>query len=315
MKFKEEELTLLIKQIGRRVGFNLICISQIKTPVYFNKYKEWLLKGYYADMVWLKDTYRKRINILELFPECSSIIVCAEAYYRDFDTQGIAKIARYATYEDYHKRIRDKLNKLIDELIVRVPELKNELKYMICVDSEPIIEKAWAVEAGIGWMGKNTLIITRDYGSWILLGELLVNVSLVPDKSKKNYCGKCNKCIEACPTGAIVKPYVLDASKCISYLTIENKGEIPKEYIDMLNGYIFGCDICQEVCPYNSKINYKCEIVSSSILPRYFQKKELEEILNYTVKEFRKRFYDFSINRIGLNRLKRNIESVLRQYS
>lgn len=310
MNERREGITSFLKELGKGLGFIAVGVAEVAELSYTNKLAEWLSKGYFGDMIWLKDSFSKRCNILEVFPECRSVVVAAEAYRsninKDIEDEEVAGIiARYATVKDYHKRIKMKLQHLAKELNILVPELK----YKIYVDTGPITEKLWAAQVGIGWIGKNSLIITESYGSWILLGVLLLNIDLAPDQPLKIGCGTCNKCIEACPTSAIIEPYVVDARRCISYLTIENKALIPAEYIPKLNKYIFGCDICQSVCMYNNI--YSNYLSEKDILPMYYTIGDLKAILGYSNIEFRKQFYDYPIGRIGINRLKRNIQAVL----
>jgi len=309
MNSKEDDLVLLIRKLAYEKGFCAAGIANIFKISNKDKLLEWISQGYHAEMKWMEESASKRIDILKVFPECKSVIVVAESYYKEVSGGGVALIARYAMIKDYHVRIKDKLQSIAEKLSAEVPELK----YRIYVDSGSIMEKAWAVAAGIGWQGKNSLVITPNYGSWILLGVLLINVYLTSDfiiPSFGEECEGCDKCIRACPTGAIIAPYILDARKCISYLTIENKSDIPAQYLSKLNGYIFGCDICQEVCPYNGKVQQSTNISNDEMLQRYFTKEDLDKILNFSNSEFKKCFSDYPIGRIGLKRFKRNIEAI-----
>ena len=310
MKERREVIASFLKKLGKELGFVAVGIAEATKLYHTDKLAEWLASNYFGDMLWIKDTFSKRCNIVEVFPECRSVVVAAEAYWghikreiKDKEIAGI--IARYATVKDYHIRIKKKLQLIAKELNILVPELK----YKIYVDTGPIAEKLWAAQAGIGWIGKNSLIITESYGSWVLLGVLLLNIDLIPDKQLRSVCGDCSKCIEKCPTSAIVEPYVVDARRCISYLTIESKELIPAEYVSKLNKYIFGCDICQNACIYNNV--YSNYLNQKDILSMYYTREELKAILDYSDLEFRKQFYDYPIGRIGLNRLKRNIRAVL----
>lgn len=235
---------------------------------------EWLTAGMQADMAWIEKGFEKRKDLRLIMPEAKSVISLAYNYYTPFEhDDSKPKISRYAWGKDYHKLLKPKLKELC-EFITTLPqshdclssspterESTNNLP-VICrayVDDGPVMDKAWAVKAGIGWMGKHTNVINPDFGSWFFISEILTNLEFETyDTPIEDMCGECSLCISACPTGAIVSEYVVDSNKCISYQTIENRGEIPPE-ID-LDGWIFGCDVCQDVCPYNSpKYNHETE--------------------------------------------------------
>jgi epoxyqueuosine reductase len=199
-------------------------------------------------MEWMKRTWEKRINVLKVWDKTKTILVCGIFYSKP--KRGIYRIAGYALHIDYHKFLYKKILKVMK----KAQEKEKNLEYKIYVDTGPILERFFAMKAGLGFIGKNTMLISFKKGSYILIGISLLNIELEPDKGiEKNFCGKCTKCITACPTAAIVKPFTVDANKCISYHTIENKGEIPDEIKKKMNGWIFGCDICQEVCPWNTQ--------------------------------------------------------------
>jgi len=222
--------------------------------------RKWLDSGMQADMAWIEKGFEKRKDLRLIMPEAKSVISLAFSYYTPFEhDESKPKISRYAWGKDYHKLLKPKLKELC-EFIATPPqpspkgrESKSNLP-IICrayVDDGPVMDKAWAVKAGIGWMGKHTNVINPDFGSWFFISEIISNLEFETyDTPIEDMCGECSLCISACPTGAIVSEYVVDSNKCISYQTIENRGEIPPEI--ELDGWIFGCDVCQDVCPYNS---------------------------------------------------------------
>jgi len=206
----------------------------------------WIRKKYHADMKWMEKTLDKRIDVKKVFKSVRSVLVVAVPY-KKIDT-GKYKIASYALHVDYHKFIYKKLKRVMG----RVKDKFNDIEYKIYVDTGPLLERMFARRAGLGFIGKNTMLISFKKGSYVLLGIVLLNKDIEPDEEiEKNFCGKCKRCIEACPTGAIIEPFTIDSNKCISYHTIENRGEIPEEIKKKMGGWIFGCDVCQEVCPWN----------------------------------------------------------------
>jgi len=243
---------------------------------------EWLTAGMQADMAWIGKGFEKRKDLRLIMPEARSVISLAFSYYTPFEhDESKPKISRYAWGKDYHKLLKPKLKELCEFIGTTSPNpllrkegaldtehihdtnnIPQDEQHVICrtyVDDGPVMDKAWAVKAGIGWMGKHTNVINPDFGSWFFISEILTNLEFETyDTPIEDMCGECSLCISACPTGAIVSEYVVDSNKCISYQTIENRGEIPPE-ID-LDGWIFGCDVCQDVCPYNSpKYNHETE--------------------------------------------------------
>src|SRR4030095_12492424 len=212
--------------------------------------RKWLDEGMQADMGGIEKGFDKRKNIRLILPDAKSVISLAYNYYTPFEhDESKPKISRYAWGNDYHKILKPKLKELTKTLESFSPA--GEITGVYYVDDGPVMDKVWAVKAGVGWMGKHTNIISPEYGSWIFLCEIITNIEFDKyDSPLEDMCGSCTLCISACPTGAITDEYVVDANKCISYQTIENRGEIPEEI--NLSGWIFGCDVCQDVCPYNS---------------------------------------------------------------
>lgn len=247
----QTELTNIIKRKCLEAGFIKVGIAkaeELKTEGLY--LKEWLDENRNADMKWMNKSFEKRTDPRLVMHDVKSVISLAYLYDTPVphsENKKIPKISRYAWGErDYHKVIKSKLKILCKEIEM----ISQEIKTLYYVDDGPVMDKAWAVRAGVGWMGKNTNIIHPEIGSFFFLTEILINVELDPDKPIEDLCKSCSLCIEACPTNALYDEYKLDSNLCISYQTIENRNEIPQE-ID-LNGWIFGCDICQDVCPYNS---------------------------------------------------------------
>lgn len=296
----------MIKNEAKRLGFIKCGISKadflVDDNVYFSK---WINNSFNGDMSYMERNKDKRLNPRLLVEDAKSIISVLLSYYsEEKQPNNSPKISKYAYANDYHYIIKDKLKKLfqfIDDNIQRIDG-------RVFVDSAPVLERAWARKSGLGWIGKNSNLITKEYGSFVFIGEIIVNIDLEYDMPIKDYCGKCTRCIEACPTNAIVEPYVVDANKCISFLTIENKKEIPKEFKGKMRNQIFGCDICQDVCPWNNNL---VENLIEEFLPN-------TELLNmskndwYSISEndFKKHFKNSPILRTKYSGIKRNLEFV-----
>ena len=199
-------------------------------------------------MGYLENHFDKRLDPTKLVPGSKSVITLTYNYFPDNEAQKQdLKVAKYAYGKDYHFVIKDKLKSLINDLKVEIGEINGR----VFVDSAPVMERQWAARSGLGWIGKNTLLINPKKGSYFFLAEMILDLELEPDEPMRDYCGSCTRCLDACPTGAFVEANVLDASKCISYLTIELKETIPKEFEGMYTEWVFGCDVCQDVCPWN----------------------------------------------------------------
>jgi epoxyqueuosine reductase len=244
----------LIEARAREIGFHAFGIASIdpnSTATAANRLQEWLSLGYQADMAWMSDPRRQ--DIYRLMPSAKTVIAVALNYYTPHqrpEGKEYAKIARYAWGRDYHKVLDKKLKQLTTWLCQQFEG--TEARYY--VDTGPIQDKYWAQAAGIGWIGKNGNTISRQYGSWIFLGEIVTNIQLIPSDPHTQHCGTCTRCITACPTGAITQPFVVDANRCIAYHTIENRAAtLPPEIANNLQGWVAGCDICQDVCPWNQR--------------------------------------------------------------
>ncbi|MCX5633100.1 MAG: tRNA epoxyqueuosine(34) reductase QueG [Phycisphaerae bacterium] len=291
-----------IKQKAKSSGFDLVGITTAEPidSAHLKHFKKWLAAGRNGKMAWLAKNIEKRFNPALLLPNAQSVI-CTALNYKSLTPSG--KIASYALYQDYHNFIKQRLFELADFLKNQI--LKN-LKFKICVDSAPLAERAIAERAGLGFIGKNHLLTNPQLGSFLLLGELITNLPLEPDNPlpSKDYCKDCSRCIDACPGGAISKNRFFDACKCISYLTIEHKGRIPKELKSKINSHLFGCDRCILACPYNKKApacgnrDFKFFAERLNLLP--------EQILKFSQDDFNNLFADSPINRTGLRQLKRN---------
>ncbi len=248
-----------LKREALRLGFDAVGISRVDasesssptTPLYA-RLTEWLRRGYHGTMEWLAREPARRADPSLVLPGCRSVVSLGINYYtadRSDERPGRGRIARYAWGEDYHDVLRERLERLKAFLQARCPETRSK----VYVDTGPLMEKAWAQQAGLGWIGKHSNLVSHHHGSWLLLGEILTTLDLDADEPGSDLCGSCSLCIQACPTGAITEPYVVDARRCISYLTIELRhGEsIPAELADRMGNRIFGCDDCLDVCPYN----------------------------------------------------------------
>ena len=300
------ELNQFIRDTAQNLGFSKIGITPATPdPLADKKLRFWLDKDYHGTMGWMKKRSDERGNIHNYFPEAKSVISLALNYFTGVtvDSTDIGKISNYAWGDDYHELMKPRLY----QLLRKIKSIQSKVNGIVCVDTSPIMEKSWAQKAGLGWVGKHTNLITRDFGSWVFLAELLLDVELEYDNPfSEDLCGTCTACLDACPTQAFPKPYVLDASKCISYLTIEHRGDLPVEMENELSGWIYGCDICQEVCPWNITFSQLC--TDTSFLPREnLQKRPLSQWKLLTEDEFRKLFKNSAVKRTKYIGLKRNI--------
>lgn len=251
-----------------RCGFARVC--SLDEEAY--RLEQWLKENLHADMSWMENNFDKRIDPSKLVPGSKSVISVIASYRYQANEKYDAeyhgpKIAKYARGRDYHKVFRKKLKNLFDYTKL----LLGDINGRVFVDSAPVMDKVWAQRAGNGWIGKNSNLLNRTHGSWFLIGEMIVDVPFVYDEPVTDHCGTCTECIDACPTDAIHEPYRIDSNRCISYLTIELKNSIPKEDQAKIGEWIFGCDICQDVCPWNRKAEYG---KLNDLKPR-------EQILNY----------------------------------
>lgn len=304
-------LTQTIKQKAIEIGFHKIGIVRAE-PLESERVHllGWLEKNYQGEMQWIERELEKRTDPRMIFPEAKSMIVVALNYFTphehsDDETKG--KISRYAWGDDYHDILKEKLRELLS-FIRTLDELADG---KICVDTAPVMDKAWAVRAGLGWLGKHSNVITKEYGSWVFLGEILLNLELEYETEiEPDHCGNCTKCLDACPTGAITAPYLVDSNRCLSYATIElRSSELPSEISEHLNGWFYGCDICQDVCPWN---RFEKPTTEQRFEPREQETAiDLEKISNFSPEIYAMRFRRSAIKRAKLAGLQRNARALL----
>jgi epoxyqueuosine reductase len=300
-----------IKQWSREIGFDKVGIVPVAPLTEEGRsLREWLDRGFHGEMSYMARDPSQRTDPRLLMPSAKSVVCVALNYYRPeerADSPEIGKISRYAWGDDYHDVLRDKLKTLLSLILERAPDVEGR----ICVDTSPMMDKAWAARAGLGWIGKHTNLITRELGSWVFLGELLLSIELEYDTYiEPDRCGKCSACIDACPTQAIIAPYQLDATRCISYGTIESRApELPEPVKSGLNNWVFGCDICQDVCPWS---RFSRETEEERFEPRPgLIAPNLQELAGMTQDEFSSRFRKSAIKRAKLSGLQRNARAAI----
>ncbi len=300
----KSKFTQLIKKEAKRLGFLSCGISKAgfleeEAP----RLEKWLNQNMHGEMQYMENHFDKRLNPTILVPGAKSVISLLLNYYpEESQAENTYKISKYAYGTDYHFVIKDKLKQLLQFIEEEIGEVDGRA----FVDSAPVLDKAWAAKSGLGWIGKHSNLLTQQVGSFYFIAELILDLELEYDTPVTDHCGTCTACIDACPTNAIVEPYVVDGSKCISYFTIELKNEIPNEVKGQFDDWMFGCDICQDVCPWNrfSKphneplFNPKPELLSMT-------KKDWEEI---TREVFQKVFQKSAVKRTKYEGLQRNIE-------
>ena len=299
--------TEFIKTEAKKLGFSGCGISKARfLSEEAENFEKWLSNGYQGSMSYLEKNIDKRLNPTILVPGSKSVISLAFNYFppkKLIDNNNFI-ISKYAYGRDYHKVLKKKLKKLFFLMREKIGNIEGR----VFVDSAPIHERAWAKLSGLGWIGKNSLLINKNQGSFFFLAEIICDLELEYDEPVLNRCGNCSRCIDACPTDAITKAQVINAKKCISYLTIENKDNIPEELNDSMNNSIFGCDICQDVCPWNknSKPHEEIEFLPKKNL-RKLRKKDWVELTEET---FDRIFEGSAIKRTKYKGLKRNIRAV-----
>ena len=300
-------LTRLIKTQGMALGFDLVGVSPVRAPEHGESFAEWLRQGFHGQMEYMPRTAEKRMHPGEFLPWAKSVVSVALNYNTPNDrTVQTGKIrgwiSKYAWGGDYHDVMQAKLSELLE--YVRM-QAGSEVQGRGFVDAGPVLDREVGARAGIGWYGKNTNLLSMQIGSFFFLGELFLGLELEWDRPVRNRCGQCRLCLDACPTNAFVGPYVLDARRCISYLTIELKGAIPRDLRPLMGTHIFGCDICQDVCPYNTKVKMTKE---PAFHPRQgFHAPELIPLLSLTEAEFREKFAGSPILRAKRRGFLRNV--------
>ena len=298
----------LVKTLAVASGFDFCGIS---TATYLEaeapKLEQWLNKNYHGKMAYMANHFDKRLDPRKLVDGAKSVISVILNYYPEKtlpENQDDLKISKYAYGIDYHFVLKDKLKNLVEAINQQIGEVNGR----IFVDSAPVLDKVWAAKSGLGWVGKHSNLISREMGSFFFIGEIICDLDLWPDGAIKDYCGTCTRCVDACPTDAIVEPYIVDGSRCVSYFTIELKEAIPNEVKDKFENWIFGCDICQDVCPWNS-------FSRPHQTPEFNLSPDLEAFTNSDWKEiteevFKEIFKNSALKRTKLEGLKRNIEFV-----
>ena len=291
-----------------RLGFSAIGFSSpVAQSLAIERYKAMIDEKRHAEMTYMERRIEERAMPDMLLPGLKTIISAAISYNHPLhNSSGQPAISKYAIIDDYHTVVKNKLEELLKFMKTIMGE---DLSATITVDSSPVLEKTWAEHSGIGKTGKNTLLIVPSAGSYVFLGEIFINKEIIDNKAPlPNLCGSCSKCIENCPTGALIEPGKLDASRCISYLTVELKREFSAEESAMTGNNLFGCDHCQEVCPHNQQASIRAD--RSFNLRNNILNISTETILNLTKSSFRNFFYGTPIFRIGLKRMKRNARAV-----
>lgn len=299
----KEKYTQLIKAEAKRLGFLSCGISKadfLETEA--PRLEQWLKNGFHGEMSYMENHFDKRLDPRLLVADAKSVVSLLLNYYpNQLQNQDTYKISKYAYGEDYHFVIKEKLKSLLNFIQENIGEVSGR----VFVDSAPVSDKAWAAKSGLGWVGKHSNLLTQKTGSFYFVAELILDLELEYDAPTTDHCGTCTACIDACPTQAIVSPYVVDGSKCISYFTIELKDNLPQEMKGKFEDWMFGCDVCQDVCPWNrfSKPNTENSFQPKSEILN-FSKKDWQEITEET---FRKVFQKSAVKRTKFDGLKRNI--------
>ena len=298
-----------IKKLGLELGFQQVGITDTKLDQHHHYYHQWIKDNFHGEMSYMARNIDKRLQPALMVPDTLSVICVRLDYLPDegdwpehlLSETNMAYVSRYALGRDYHKLMRKRLQRFAD----KISDLVGEHGYRVFTDSAPVLEKALASKAGIGWQGKHSNILHREHGSWFFLGEIYTDLQLDSDEALDNHCGSCTSCIDVCPTQAIVAPYVVDARRCISYLTIEHKSAIPVEFRAAIGNRIYGCDDCQIFCPWNrfAKISQEVDFEPRHGLDRI----SLLECLNWSAEEFEQKTLGSAIRRIGYQSWLRNI--------
>lgn len=304
---KKLKLKNLLAEEARAAGFDVVAFTHPgsipQAPV---RLREFIDNGYHADMGWMEETEERRANPQTLWSEVRTIVMLGMNYGPEHDPMEVLKhkdrgaISVYAQNRDYHDIIKGKLKHVASRFIARA---SGAVK--VFVDTAPVMEKPLAAAAGMGWQGKHTNLVSRDYGSWLFLGSIFITLDLPPDEPNRSNCGSCRACLDVCPTNAFPEPFKIDARRCISYLTIENKGPIPHEFREKIGNHIYGCDDCLSACPWN-----KFAVSAQEIKLRAredLRSPSLQFLLSLDDAEFRTFFSGSPIKRIGRNRFLRNV--------
>jgi epoxyqueuosine reductase len=296
----------IVKSLATKHGFDFCGISKADFLEDDARHLElWLNQGYHGKMKWMENHFDKRLDPRKLVPGAKSVISLLFNYFpsENYEDNEV-RISKYAYGSDYHFVIKDRLKSFLAE----IRELYGNIEGRVFVDSAPVLDRAWAAKSGLGWIGKNSMLITKQKGSFYFIAELIVDLELEPDGPTTDHCGSCTACIDACPTDAIIANKVIDSNKCISYLTIELREEIPASFKNQMDGWAFGCDICQDVCPWNrfSKPHQVEELQPSNELKELHQS-EWKEL---TEEVFKRVFKKSAVKRAGFIKLRQNINFV-----
>ncbi len=302
---KTAQHTHFIKQKARELGFDFCGISKAEfLETEAPRLEAWLKQNYHGQMAYMANHFDKRLDPRKLVEGAKSVISVLLNYFpqNTLPTDDNYKISKYAYGEDYHFVLKDKLKTLMQHITEEVGEVNGR----VFVDSAPVMDKAWAARSGLGWVGKHTNLLNRQMGSFFFIGELILDLELEYDNPVGDFCGTCTRCIDACPTDALIAPYQIDGSKCISYFTIELKEAIPEEVKGKFEDWIFGCDICQDVCPWNRFASpHQTDAFAPHEALKAFTKKDWEEITEEVFKEIFKRS---AVKRTKLKGLQRNVQ-------
>ncbi len=299
-----QKLTQKIKDRALELGFEAVGVAPV-SAIPAERLQEWLQRGYHGKMTYMERHIERRLDPSQVLEGACSILSLALNYYHPYQLPysqpDRGAISRYASGTDYHSVLEEKLREMMETISRLCPEAKGR----IYVDTGPVMDKYWATQSGIGWLGKHTNVLARELGSWFFLGEILLDIPLHYDEPGWDFCGSCTRCIEACPTEAIIEPYLLDSQRCISYLTIELREDVPETLRPLMDNLIFGCDICQDVCPWNRKAPPSKE-------PQFRPRREnhhpdLRELARLSVEEFRRRFRGSPIKRAKWSGFMRNV--------
>ncbi|MGF1602581.1 MAG: tRNA epoxyqueuosine(34) reductase QueG [Thermosynechococcaceae cyanobacterium] len=299
-----------VKQQALDLGFHKVGIAAVQLSD-TAMLKSWLAQGYQAEMAWMQDPRRQ--DITQVMPGVRSVIAVVLNYYTPQqrpEGKMYAKISRYGWGRDYHRVLTKRLKALSTWLTAQGEDI--QARYY--VDTGPVQDKVWAERAGLGWIGKHSNLISREYGSWIFVGEVLTNLELKPDAPHLPHCGTCTRCLDACPTQAITAPFVVDANRCIAYHTIENRSEtLPDPVASNLGGWVAGCDICQDVCPWNQRFAQETDVPDFQPYP-WNVGPTLAELANLSEEGRDRKFPASALRRITLKMLRRNAQANLDQY-
>ncbi|KGF85783.1 tRNA epoxyqueuosine(34) reductase QueG [Prochlorococcus marinus] len=305
---RKKEISKKLKERAIAEGFTLSGIASIpgssRIKLRTDALERWLSNNHHSEMKWMEAERRK--NISTLLENAKSVLCVGFTYINSQKQNNLFKVGKFSQGEDYHKVIYKKLKNIGKWINLEIPTCK----WKICVDTSPLLEKAWAEESGLGWIGKNSNLINQKNGSWFTLGFMILTQDLIPDTPHQSLCGKCDICIENCPTNAIVEPFVIKSDLCIAYHTIENrKKTIPKKIEENLNGWVAGCDICQDVCPWNKSVPYNNTIETT---PKKWIKNLNIDSLNWDDETWKKHLHGTTLKRIKPWMWKRNIKANLK---